>query len=50
MADAEQYRQWAGQQVDTRTRDAMLDEADRIDRRESNRAGVVQVNITIQGN
>lgn len=47
MADAEQYRDWASQQVDTRIRNRMLDEADRIDRREATPQIHIGINITI---
>lgn len=46
MADADEYRDWAAQQVDTRVRDRMLAEADRIDRRRDGTR--VQVNVTIK--
>lgn len=48
VADAEQYRDWASQQIDTRTRDAMLREADRIDRGDAPRSSSVLINITIR--
>ena len=50
MANAEEYQDWASQQIDTRTRDRMLDEADRIDRRDSARSGGTAVRITINLN
>jgi len=51
VANADEYRDWASQQIDFRTRDRMLDEADRIDRRESERSGgsVIQITINLGG-
>ena len=45
MADAEQYRDWAAQQVSIRTRNALLDEADRIELRDAVRSGGAGVTI-----
>ena len=53
MADAGQYRDWAAQQVSIRTRNALLDEADRLERRDEVRSGgagaTIKISVALKG-